>query len=261
MTSNLSCVGLGISDDSELAGLVARLDDVTLLGETGTAKVTRWQDASGARLVVTYDRDGFDITPSFAGEPGARLAGVTALNDDVVSAAVVDEDGEQLTGMAFELEQRRFLTDDHVTGYAGITALGVDVTVHADEAAFAASDASLLQPAGSADSAPPAEFVERGWPWPPRMASESFLSYGIFGEPADASAYARLAGTVLHARQHTVALTGQEFVAARVRTAGFEATVCMAAADHPAVPQVGEIIAGTVFLVACLDAIRPGPGA
>jgi hypothetical protein len=42
-------------------------------------------------------------------------------------------------------------------------------------------------------------YLERGWSWPPRLASESFISYGVFGDPAQARARARLSGTVLKA--------------------------------------------------------------
>jgi len=42
-------------------------------------------------------------------------------------------------------------------------------------------------------------YLERGWSWPPRLASESFISYGVFGDPAQARDRARLSGTVLKA--------------------------------------------------------------
>jgi hypothetical protein len=146
-----------------------------------------------------------------------------------------------------------------VGGLACVVALGVDVTVHIDGDAFAASDASLLGGGAGAREAP-AHGVEQGWPRPPRMAAESFISYGVFGEPEQAQAYARLNGTVLRAQRKTVAVTGHGFVAARVRTAGFDVDVCLPADDGRELPQPGNVIAGTVFLVASLPAVATADG-
>src|SRR3954464_7036337 len=68
----------------------------------------------------------------------------------------------------------------------------------------------------------------------------------VFGEPARAQPYARLDGTVLHAQRKTVVVTGQEFVAARVRTAGFGVDVCLPADGARPLPPAGGVIAGTV---------------
>jgi hypothetical protein len=256
MTSNMSCVGLRVGEDpAEIGKLLASPSPVEMLGEWRGTRLARWQDESGARLVISYNyRDGVDFLPSFAAASGARLAQVAQLTDDLATADVVDADGDQLTAMTFELEQRLFLSGP-VDGFAGITALGLDVTVHADAAAFAAADASLLNPDADPDSEPPAHFVELGWAWPQRLAAESFMSYGIFAGPDDASAHARLSGVVRHADRRTVAATGQDFTAARVQTVGFEATVCLDATDHPTVPQPGQVIPGTVYLVASLDSL------
>ncbi|MFD2767075.1 hypothetical protein [Micromonospora eburnea] len=255
MTSNLDCVGLGVTDRAGMRRLVdIALAGAERLGEADGVSVLRWQDPSGARLVLGVRGDEVvDLLPSYAGTPGARLADVRAVNEDVAVADVLDDGGEQATMLAAELEQRRLLpaATGPVGGLACVVALGVDVAVYADAEAFAASDASLV---GDRDDPgdPPAHVVEQGWPWPPRMATESFVSYGVFGEPAQAQAYARLNGTVLGAEPRTVTATGQRFVAARVRTAGFEADVCLPAGDAGGVPQPGNVVAGTVFLVGSL---------
>lgn len=258
MASNLECVGLGVSGGD---GLSALLDEVLaqaeLLGDVAGTSVRAWQDPSGARLVVsTHGRTVKDLLPSYAGTPGARLAGLRAINDDVAVADVVDADGETLTRLAVEVEQRRLLAaaKKPVDADAAVVALGVGVTVHADDAAFAASDASLLDP-DDAGGEPPAHVIEQGTPWPLRMGPESFISYGLFGPPEQAEAYARLHGTVLSAQRRTVALTGGSFVVARVRTVGFEVDLCLAAADADELPQPGNIIGGTVFLVASVPAL------
>lgn len=256
MAANLACVGLGVASQDELAALVdSILATAVPLGRAGDTDVLRWQDDSGARLVVTFRNDELEqLLPSFAGTPGARLTGVHALNDELSHADVVDESGEQLTALALELEQRALLRGRTVSGRASIVALGSDVSVHADEAAFQASPASILGSPDEHAAEPPPMYAERGWPWPPRMAAESFISYGVFGEPAEAQAYARLNGVVRSAQRRTNGLTGQAFIVARVSTAGFQADVCLAASEHPDVPAAGSVIGGTVFMVGSLEA-------
>jgi hypothetical protein len=261
VSSNLSCVGLAMATSRELGELVsAVLPHAVLLGHSGGVDVLRWQDSSGARLLLgVKDRRLADLLPSFAGTPGAYLARLAPLNDPVWHADVLDQAGDQVTAMAVELEQHRLLpaSAGTATFRASVACLGVDVSVHADAGQFAASPASLLDPAADTASEPPAHYRERGWAWPPRVGPESFIPDGLFAAASQARAYARLAGTVLHAERRTVTLTSQDFTVARVRTAGFDTDLCLAAADHPAIPEPGSIIAGTVFLVAALDDV-PG---
>ncbi len=80
------------------------------------------------------------------------------------------------------------------------------------------------------------------------------------GDPRQASAHARLSGTVLAAERAVCALTGQPFTIASVRTAGFEADLCLAGSEHPDLPVPGSIISGTVFLSAAIDAPALQPG-
>jgi hypothetical protein len=231
VSSNLSCVGLGVTASQDLGELLsAVLPQAVPLGSGGGVEVLRWQDPSGARLVVGHKNGKVaDLVPSFAGTPGARLARLAPLNESVWSAEVLDETGEQVTAMAVELEQGRLLPDRAADGpfEASVVALGSDVSVHRDTARFAAEQ--------------------------PSMAAESFISHGLFGSAESARAHAWLAGTVLRAERRIVVQTGQAFTVARVRTAGFDTDVCLAAEDHPAVPEPASIIAGTVFLVASLD--------
>ncbi|GGM59107.1 hypothetical protein ACFFX1_41715 [Dactylosporangium sucinum] len=251
MASNLECVGLAL-DQRDLYDLIEpALPSAEVLGRRGELIVYRWQDPSGARLTVAT-RGGavVDLLPTFAAEPGATLAQVRAANDDVALADVLGSDGTLATKIAAEFEQRHFLPK---AGRASIVALGVDVTVHASAAEFAASEASLLSP-GNEDPGPaPAHCAERGWPWPPRMAPDSFISYGQFARDGPAEAYARLHGVVLSADVRTVAATGQRFVAARVRTVGFEAVVCLPADADAAPPPPGGVVGGTVFLTGSID--------
>jgi hypothetical protein len=255
MASNLAAVGLAVASEEELNKLIQTMShDFKLLGSAAGIDVWRWEDPSGARLVVSTMGDAIRaFTPSFAARPGARLSAVQAVNDDVSSAQVMATEDEQATALTLELEQRDLVRGARVAGEASLVAFANELTMHADAEAFAASPASLLD-AGGAQSEPPAHFVEQGWTWPPRMGPESFISYGVFEEGDSATAFARLHGTVIASDLRTNALTGQRFVVARVRSTGFEADLCMSAAEHPEIPAPGSVIGGTVFMVGCLDA-------
>jgi hypothetical protein len=231
MSSDLACVGLEMETEREFDDLVRVVGPAaTSVGRSGRVEVVRWQDPGGARLVFRM-RNGVaeSFVPSFAGSPGVRLRTLHRLNDDVWSAAVVDESGDQLTSAAFELEEEGGLVDEgHPPTTATLVALGRSITVHADEAAFKASEASLLGNSPEANSQPPPHFVEQGWNWPGRMAAESFISSGVFGEPAEADATALLNGIVLRAERRTTMQIGQTFVVVRVRSLGMEVDLCLA---------------------------------
>lgn len=257
MASNLACIGLAVSDQAELGQLLnLALPSVNEVGVYDGVHVGRWQDDSGAALIVGWrSGDLLDLLPTYAATRGGLLSDCHLINEEIASAALIDADGEQLTAMAFQAEQYRQIQalGHPVNGSARITALGVDVQIHRDADAFASSPDSLVGPPGDPAQEPPQHYREHGWTWPPRVAAESFISYGLFGEPGEASAHARLSGTVLTARPSVCALTGQSFIVASVRTVGFEADLCLAGSEHPGVPAPGNIVSGTVFLSASID--------
>lgn len=257
MSSNLSCVGLACADSAELGQLVQlAAGTARSVGHYNGVDVRRWQDPSGAGLILGWQGPTLvDLLPTYAATAGGLVADCALINGPVASAAIVDSDGEKLTAMAFEVEEYRRLkaSGAPVSGPVRITALGVDVTVHADAEAFAGSPASLLDPNADLNEDPPAHFAERGWAWPPRMGSESFISQGVFGDPANSTAHARLAGLVISSRSSACGLTGQTYSVSRVRTVGFETDLCLAGSDHPTIPAAGNIISGTVFLVGSIE--------
>lgn len=258
MSSNLACVGLAVADPRELGQLVEQANAAAqLVGTFDGVRVMRWQDPSGAALVLGW-RDGevADLLPTYASTAGGTVADCRLINESVATAALVDADGKQLTAMAFEAEQYRQIKalGQPITGPARITALGVSVQVHADADTFAASPDSLLNPSADPTDQPPPHYVEQGLAWPPRMASESFFSHGIFGDPTESTAHAWLSGVVLNAGHRTCTVTGQGFSVATVRSVGFEADVCLSDAEHPITPAPGNIVSGTVFLVATIEA-------
>ncbi len=266
MASNLACVGLAVSGAPELGQLIDRVRAAARpVGTFGGVEVFRWHDRSGAGLILGWRAgprgerprtdDVIDFLPVFASTSGGLVDDCHLVSGSVASAAIVDADGEQLTAMTFEAEQYRQLEalGRVVAGPARITALGVSVTSHPDAEAFEASPDSLLSPDADPADPPPASYAERGWAWPPRLAAESFISEGAFGNPSDATAHGRLAGTVLRASHRTCELTGQGFTVATVRTVGFDADLCLADTEHPVAPEPGAIISGTVFLTATVD--------
>lgn len=251
----MECIGLAAGDRAEFARLIEQtLSSADLIAKVNRTSVYAWQDPSGARLVIsTEDRQIVDLLPSFAGTVGALLSGVKVANDEVAVGKVVDDEGETMTMLAIELEQRRMLAGAAPAGgAASIVALGNEVSVFADKDSFANSDASLISPGKDAGD-PPAHVAELGMSWPPRMAAESFMSYGVFGPPEQAQAHAWLYGTVLTAQTRTTQLTGQSFITTRVRTVGFEVDLCLPATS--AVPEPGNIIGGHVFLVASMPSL------
>lgn len=214
MASNLACIGLAVGDTAELAQLLNTvMRSVHEVGVYDGVHVGRWQDDSGASLILGWRPDKFlEMLPTYAATRGGLLFDCELINEEIASAAVVDADGEQPTSMAFQVEQYRQIQalGRPVDGSARITALGVDVQISRDADAFAASPASLLRQPDPADE-PPQHFRERGWSWPPRVAIAS------------------------------------------VRTVGFEADLCLAGSEHPDVPAPGNVVSGTVFLSVFID--------
>jgi hypothetical protein len=259
VASNLACVGLDVADEDEFAALVESvLPEAEPLGSRRGTTVLRWEDRSGARLIVTALRNELiAVLPSFAGAPGAQLANVAPLGEELVSVDVVQDD-ELVTRAGIDLEQRPLVTKG-LAGLASIVALGVDVGVYSDPEAFARSDASLL--GEPTDEPAPEHYAEAELEWPPRFSAESFLSHGLFATEEPPTAHAWLAGTVLDASSRLVERTGQRFVAVRVRTVGFDADVCLPEPKHQEVPTPGQVVAGTVYLVGSLEsAAQAGRG-
>ena len=109
MASNLACIGLEMADANAFNDLVsAVLPQAAPLGPVGDIEILRWEDPSGARLIFGVRQGSVvDFLPSLSSHSGIRLGDLAPANDDVVTAKIVDDDGEQVTSAAFELEQRR----------------------------------------------------------------------------------------------------------------------------------------------------------
>jgi hypothetical protein len=260
MASNVACIGLGVDDE---AGFDRLIDDARRqarpIGSGGGTDVYRFEDPSGARLVLGVDSAGrvVQALPSFAAPAEAWLAHVRRANSAVAIADLVDAEGEQLSQLAVELEQRQLLGDPTSAPVAAaLVALGNEVRLFEDVAAFHAAPDSLLVPGGDPDEPRP-ETLPEGISWPVRVSAGSFTSYGVWGEPAEARATARMAGVVTSAEVRVVALTGQRFVAATVDSI-CPMTVCYPDRGEP-VPVPGAVIAGSVFMVGSIPSLEAPP--
>ena len=243
-SSTLATIGLGTGSEDDFRRLVLEASKRAQHHDTiGNVRVQRWEDESGAAIVLAWRagrRDSpqpspqlISFLPAFAALSEVRLTQCHPVREPITVANVVDADGAHLTALAADLEQYRHLiaAGHPVDGSARLTALGLDVQVHADEDAFHAA------PKGPNDATDLADFVP----------------FGAFAEPAKAQPHARLTGTVVKAERRINRLTGQEFTVAITRTAGFDADVCLSAAEHPDLPAPGAIITGGVSLSVRLD--------
>lgn len=242
MASNLECLGFAFPERSGFENLVGRVvDDAGEFARTPDGvRLLRWYDPSGAGLVLAVKgRALLDLTPTYRGSPGARFGAVRRFGE-LAEADVLDDAGDPVTRMAVLLEEGPMLTaTGTVSGRATVVALGVGMARFAGSEAFAQDDASLLTGVRNPESGEPI-----------RVGAEAFISYALFRGPQDAEPYALLNGVVLAAERRTVTATGQEFIAARIRSAGFEADVCLPGTQP--VPDPGDVLAGTAFLVASL---------
>jgi len=253
--SNFDCIGLGVADGAAFRALIERLvQDAVLIGSRDGCDVLRWQDDCGARVGIgIVDGVIVDVVPSFAAPTGVATGQMTRLNDEIWRADVVDADGEVVTAMAVDLEERRLAGPGPRVGDLGVIAFGWGLAAFEDADAYGRDDASLLQ-ADDAGSPPPADLAE-GITWPPRMAAESFISYGLFAE-GDPAPVAHLAGTVLDASTRTNPATGQAFHVARLRTVPGEIVACVPAVAWD-LPRAGQVLAGRAYMVATLATIPP----
>ncbi len=246
MSSTLGCIGLAVDDADVLDALVGRLlPDARVVASSGDLRARRWTDPTGASLTMTVrQQDGdddsgvlVDLVPSYVDSVGAAGVRVGALvgHGRTLAADLVDAAGQTVTRIACDLAQS-IVAEVTEPRDARITALGLQVVVHADAEAFAASDESLL---GTPEPGQEAT----------RFATESLLAYGLFGDPDTAEPTAFVSGTVLSVTSHVSTELEQGFHAVRVSTVGGSVTVCLATAEHPEPPEPGAVVSGICFLV------------
>ncbi|HEX2904308.1 MAG TPA: hypothetical protein VHO01_12710 [Jatrophihabitans sp.] len=246
MNSTLSCIGINYGTVEEVISLLDRIEPyASLAGRIGADLVQVWQDPSGARLIfASRDGDRLDLLPSFAGGTSCQLAECTMWNPSVAYALLQDGTGQQLTALTFAPEQHRWLQHAKLMprAAANLVVLGIDLQLFADARDFENSAASLLQ----ADSTPEGL----------RLAGGSLLSYGPWGEQAEADAFCRLAAVVASAECRRNLATGDPFTLVRGLLLGCEVELCLPASVP--VPQPGQVLAGLGYLVGRLAGVPYG---
>src|SRR5947209_569575 len=92
MSSALACIGLGVSDDAEFNLLVKNaLLGIREVGTFGGVYVGRWQDDSGATLILgLQDGQIADFTFAYAGTSGGLLADCRLIYQSIAWAKVTD---------------------------------------------------------------------------------------------------------------------------------------------------------------------------
>jgi hypothetical protein len=254
MASTFECLGFALDGPDDLGPLLDALRPAAQqIARVDGIDVLRWEDAdSGARLVWgARDRLLEFLLPSCAAPAIVHLAGVVTVADEVLTAAILDDDGSQLTAFSFELEERLLLGGRTLeTAEAAVVAFGNSVHVHPSVESYDASPDSLLETDPAVEEDPDA-FPKR----PLRMAAESFVSLGVFGAAEDAVAAARLSGVVVGTETAVNGFSGRPFHRVRLRTCGFEILMCLSVAEIDAAPPVGGVVTGTSFLSVSIPAL------
>lgn len=247
MTSNLACIGMGASTPAALEALIDRVTALgtEVVGQSPEARTIAWQDTSGARVVCDLVAGRPHILPTYAALTEVTYTALEPVTLDVAKVTVVGPDGPSTTAVTCQLEQRRHLTGIPAQGSICLSALGTRVSAHTDEAAFLASEASLLGTEYDLGPAP-AEVQDRGLAWPPRLSSNAFLANGFHG-PAKPTPHALMSGVVTAVERRSNTLTGDEFVVAVVRSAFGELEVCLSPEFHTLRP--GNVLTGTVAVI------------
>jgi hypothetical protein len=231
----LGCIGLDVSDSSFDTLVAEVLPASVYMGTADGVEYRRWQDLSGARLVLGLeDGEVVDDLPSFHGRVGALLNHVEQANEDVAMVTVVDDAERLEMPTPVWLEQLPFLTAPVSARVAvAVTAFGCSVVVYRDVDEF--------------------ERLTRHV----RAAPEAYAAnmYGL--DPDELQARAWISGTVLSCEELVTQYTGQTFFAARVRTYGMTVTMCLASDAHPVAPEPGQIIGGGCCVVASIHALEP----
>jgi hypothetical protein len=244
MASNLACIGIRVDEVSDLHWLIGEIMNVAKPIQRPDGRLEyRWQDPSGSRLSFALQNGEIsEFMPSFAGGTSLDLGRVIEETDGIFVVDILDSRGEIATRAGVDVHDlsafRAWAESGSAAGVAQLTAFGVHLSIHENGEYFLASEESLLSPESSIEDG-----VVSRW------AVESFMSFGGFGND-EPTATAHLSGTVISADRRIMELTGESFVAARVRTSSFEVDLCFPSLPDVSVPIPGNVVTGIVYLVA-----------
>lgn len=238
MTSDLKSIGLDYPRWQDAIEAAIATEHLSVIGEIRGGQLVRFEDPSGARLHIL----GVEPFSTFAGFAGLTqvTAHVSALDDVLALVEIVADDpsapnfDEVVATATCHLAQSPLLVDEPTQTFehVNLSALGVDVTVDADAAAY-----------GERTGARPGEV---------RFTGADAVTGADAGRRApDASA--TLSGVVNASSTRVNRLTGQEFHLLHLDMP-VPMDVLVPAGVSPA-PAVGTVVSGT-FLMAG-DVIAP----
>lgn len=240
MASHYSSIGVSVDSEDDLEALVEKAAYNAEIFSVGSGEYLRWQDASGAALILQVDRGRnlIGAHPHFFGETGltARVTGrvhrrdQTAMDGAFHAWASPDHLHDQEGAYPFVFDCPEALRFDRFrlpcVAEVQLAAFAHEVSVFASDEEHAAAQTEE-----------------------PHFASQSFIPIGLFGDRDEGpQALALLTGRIRRQSRRVNRLTGSPFCWAEVET--YEATidVVMDPTLLNAEPRSGGVISGTFWL-------------
>ena len=242
MPSHFGSLGFSIADQDAFRALVVGLAAAGTehrIDEHLTDRV--WTDPSGARVVVLAEDGSIkELLPCLAAEAAPVRIRDAAMHDaEVASLSLLTEGGDDVCPLMVELEDRALLArlGKLEEGQLRLAAFAEQLAVHADAEAYYASQDD-----------------ER-----PKMSAEHLIPVGTF--TPEPRAHAMLAAEVLQAETRTNMWNGGTFHWLRLRgIAGIEFDAAVDPTAVAALPEPGNIVAGTFFMTGSLGLEYPADG-
>lgn len=223
MTQDLPCLGMDFPRWQDAVEAAIASGNLEVTGEVRGGQLIQFADSSGARVNI------------LAVEPYATWTGfqsttaapthVTMLSDVLALCDVVTDSGDRRASLTCNLAQGPLLVEEPTLQWEhlALTALGVQVAVYPDSAAFEQAHGSAPEP---------------------MLISQGAMLVAANSGAAAPDASAALTGVVKAAEFRTNELTGQRFIHVTLVAPDF-LDLCLPDGDLPA---PGSIVAGTVVL-------------
>ncbi len=232
MNSDLKSIGLGFDTWRHAIEAAIGSEDLAVFGEVRGGQLVRFEDPSGARLLIL----GVEPYSTFAGfAGGSRVTGHVSAVDDVLAMIDVVDDvptsptfEKTVTSLTCNLEQGPMIVDEPPLTFEQVSLTALALAVQLDESAAAYEDRTGYRP-GRFYSSGAAPILQPG---------EST------GRP-DASA--ELSGVVERAEKRVTSLTGDEFWVVRVNTP-LPMDVTLPGDIEPE-PAPGTVVSGSFMMV------------
>jgi hypothetical protein len=249
MASHYSSLGMSIESEAELIAFAEAVGPLAEGVVCNEGTYFHWHDASGAELWLQVNRDNefLGMLPHFAGESRliVRLVSRIHTSDrspmdgsfygwiDSVGAIEDTEPAEESGLYPFVFDSPEFARlaplELPITLPMQIAAIAHEIEIHADEAAFAASQTGEV-----------------------KLEPRSFIPSGLYHpdgtEATLPEARAIITGRVLKGERRLNTYTNQAFYTALLETYGGEYDVAIDTSLLSSVPQPGNILSGSFWL-------------